>query len=152
MSSELAYDSRVTSRDDLAREAWGGLTQLFLGDAMHDRFVEAVQASGLPHPGALRALLSLSAGDPPPMRALAERLRCDASYVTGLIDSLEDAGLVERRVSATDRRVKLVHVTAAGRRALAKAQQVITTPYPGLKRLTEAELRTLARLVQKFAD
>ena len=44
-------------------------------------------------------------GRPVPMGRLAETLSCDASNVTGLIDRLESRGLVQRRLSAEDRRV-----------------------------------------------
>src|SRR6476661_4258022 len=53
---------------------------------------------------------------PLPMRRLAQTLSCDASNVTGLIDRLEARGLVERRPSAQDRRVKELRLTSAGLR------------------------------------
>ena len=51
-----------------------------------------------------RVLLQLA--EPVPMGQLAERLDCNPSNVTGLVDRLHARGLVERRVSETDRRVK----------------------------------------------
>ena len=45
-------------------------------------------------------------------RALAEHWSCDPSWVTNRIDRLEQLGLVERRLSPTDRRVKEVWLTA----------------------------------------
>src|SRR2546427_11711536 len=50
-------------------------------------------------------------GRPVPMGRLAETLSCDASNVTGLIDRLESRGLVQRRLSAEDRRVKVLQPT-----------------------------------------
>lgn len=140
----------MTTRDDSARAAWTALTELFFSDAVHDRFHEAVAAAKLPHPGALKALMHLGRDEPPSMRFLAEELRCDASYVTNLVDQLEAAGLVERRVSPTDRRVKLVHLTPAGRRARDRATKVITTPLDVFDRLTDAEARSLARILGKL--
>src|SRR5689334_6075216 len=49
------------------------------------------------------------------MRTLAERLYCDASNVTGIVDRLETRGLVERRPDERDRRIKNVATTDAGR-------------------------------------
>jgi DNA-binding MarR family transcriptional regulator len=46
--------------------------------------------------------------------ALAERLQCDPSNVTFLVDRLEERGLVERVAVATDRRVKAIALTTAG--------------------------------------
>jgi DNA-binding MarR family transcriptional regulator len=85
------------------------------------------------------------------MRALADCLRCDASYVTGLVDTLEDAGYVERRASPGDRRIKLVCLTPAGQRARDRADHLLTTPPEGLAALTDTEARTLARLLRKVA-
>jgi len=62
-----------------------------------------------------KALRYLTWAGPVPMRELADRLRCDVSNVTGLVDRLEQRGLVERRPAPSDRRVKtLVVVTTAG--------------------------------------
>jgi DNA-binding MarR family transcriptional regulator len=49
-----------------------------------------------------------------PMNKLAGALRCDNSNVTGIIDRLEDRGLVRREPSANDRRVKMLTVTPEG--------------------------------------
>src|SRR6266513_4023981 len=53
---------------------------------------------------------------PIPMGQLAETLACDASNVTGLVDRLESRGLVRRRPSAGDRRVKVLVLTPTGSR------------------------------------
>lgn len=47
-------------------------------------------------------------------RELAQALRCTPRNVTGLLDSLQSAGLVERRPHPTDRRATLVALTDAG--------------------------------------
>ena len=61
-----------------------------------------------------KALRYVASSGPVPMRDVACRMRCDASNVTGIIDRLEDRGLVERRASSDDRRVKTLLVTARG--------------------------------------
>src|SRR2546423_14643441 len=53
-------------------------------------------------------------GEPMPMRRLADALSCDASNVTGLVDRLEQRGLVQRRPSVEDRRVKVLDLTSTG--------------------------------------
>ena len=55
------------------------------------------------------------------MGRLAEILDVALSNASGLIDRLEDRGLVERTRVADDRRVVLVRVTADGRAAVARA-------------------------------
>ncbi|PYC75868.1 MarR family transcriptional regulator [Streptomyces tateyamensis] len=56
--------------------------------------------------------------DAVPMRALAGRLGCDASNVTGIVDRLEALGFAGREAAATDRRVKIVTITETGRAVL----------------------------------
>src|SRR5262247_1828629 len=51
---------------------------------------------------------------PMAMGELAETLACDASNVTGLVDRLESRGLVRRRPSEADRRVKVLDLTPSG--------------------------------------
>ena len=56
--------------------------------------------------------------EPVPMRALAGRLGCDASNVTGIVDRLEARGLARRQAAEADRRVKIVVTTEEGCEAL----------------------------------
>jgi DNA-binding MarR family transcriptional regulator len=144
------YDAVVTTEP--ARETWAAVARIFFSDEMHDRFHDAAQAAGLPHPGALKCLLGLELGTPQSMRALADDMRCDASYITGLVDVLEKAGFVERRTATGDRRVKLVHLTRSGQKAKERADHVLTTPPKALDRLTDTEHRSLAKLLAKLAD
>jgi DNA-binding MarR family transcriptional regulator len=46
---------------------------------------------------------------------LGERLVLDSATMTGLLDRLEHAGLIERQAHATDRRINRVLLTARGR-------------------------------------
>ncbi len=47
--------------------------------------------------------------------ALGERLRLDGATITGLLDRLVQAGLVERRPHPTDRRINHIYLTEHGR-------------------------------------
>src|SRR5438046_10588651 len=60
------------------------------------------------------ALRLLDPEEPLPMSALAERLFCDASNVTGIADRLEARGFVRRQSSEGDRRVMALTITPAG--------------------------------------
>jgi MarR family transcriptional regulator, lower aerobic nicotinate degradation pathway regulator len=53
---------------------------------------------------------------------LAERLRIDRTNLVGLLNELEEAGLIERRRSPEDRRRHAVTITTAGRHKLAQAE------------------------------
>ena len=72
-------------------------------------------------PGAAKALRFLSGPEPVPMRRLAQDLHCDNSYITTIVDSLEVAGVARREAHPTDRRIKVIVLTDAGRRLAALA-------------------------------
>jgi DNA-binding MarR family transcriptional regulator len=70
-------------------------------------------------------------------RSLAATIGFDTSTIGGVIDRLEKRGLIERQASPTDRRVRLLHVTATGAALLAElipamlaAQQRMLAPLP----------------------
>lgn len=89
---------------------------------------------------------------PMPMRRLAEALSCDASNVTGLIDRLESLGLVQRRPSAEDRRVKVLDLTPAGARLRAQLLRRMTQQPLPLSRLSAREQRALVRILERIVD
>jgi DNA-binding MarR family transcriptional regulator len=100
-------------------------------------------------PKQMGVLWRLEPGDEVPMRVLAESLYCDASYMTDLVDRLEERGLIERRSSPDDRRVKLIALTADGERTRARALELLYDPPEELSNLEPAELEALARLLDK---
>lgn len=53
---------------------------------------------------------------------VARRLRIDRSVMVGLLDNLEEAGLVARKPNPTDRRERAVAITPAGRKRLTAIQ------------------------------
>ena len=83
------------------------------------------------------------------MGALAKVLRCDASNVTWLADRLEARGFVERHTAPTDRRVKTLSLTDAGRAAHDHAHELLRVPPRPLMALSTTELRTLRDLMTK---
>lgn len=61
----------------------------------------------------------LTALDETPVRtqaALAEAIGADKSRIIGTLDELQSAGLIERTPDPDDRRVRLLSITAQGRR------------------------------------
>src|SRR5882724_9247020 len=83
--------------------AWQLLVKFFFAQRVHlPSLGEPFELS----PVQCHVLHLIEPGRPLPMRRLAETLGCDASNVTGLVDRLEARGLVERRPSSEDRRVK----------------------------------------------
>jgi DNA-binding MarR family transcriptional regulator len=74
-----------------------------------------IAAAGLGlSPGDARALTHAARCGPIRQNLLAERMGVEAMTVSAALDRLEGQGLVERRADPTDRRAKLVHLTAAG--------------------------------------
>ena len=122
----------------LSREVFDLLYDLF--GQLKPHFEEAAATVALSPPAA-RALRLLDT--PMPMRDLAIALTCDASYVTAIIDHLETDGLVERQVSATDRRVKEIRITRPGREVRRKLEARLFDRMPGAHGMTDDELAEL---------
>ena len=101
----------MSVHEDPAREAWELLWRVM--QANKPRLTALAQEMGLA-PMQLHALRLIEPGDGVPMSSLAEKLFCDASNVTGIVDRLEDRGLVERTTDTTDRRATNAHLTEAG--------------------------------------
>ncbi|WP_018721368.1 MarR family winged helix-turn-helix transcriptional regulator [Salinispora fenicalii] len=102
-------------------------------------------------PAVARALSELDPDRPLPARELAEQLRCDRSNVTALVDRLEQAGLVERRIDPADRRQKTLVVTTAGRRVRVRLHQAMSESRL-LAGLSDEEISDLRALVTKMSD
>jgi MarR family transcriptional regulator, organic hydroperoxide resistance regulator len=89
---------------------------------------------------------------PIPMGQLAETLSCDASNVTGLVDRLESRGLLRRRSSAEDRRVKVLVLTQTGCRLRTLLLERMTAPPAALERLSLREQRALVRILTRLLE
>ncbi|MFI7384906.1 MarR family winged helix-turn-helix transcriptional regulator [Streptomyces sp. NPDC049813] len=112
----------------------------------HQEYEEAAARHGLT--GAQARVLGLLALDPLPMRQIAQRLKCEPSNVTGIVDRLEARGLVERRPSPGDRRVKLAAATEEGARvagSLRDSLDFAREPLNGLDREQRLALRDMLR-------
>lgn len=130
-------------------EATAGLL-IEVNERLRRAFVAAAAGADLGLAEA-KVLKHVHAGDPQPMRTVARTLGYDASNLTGVVDRLEDRGLLERRTDAQDRRVKTVALTPAGTRAVEgfAAQLQAGTP---LAALAPAELTELHRLLRLVLD
>jgi len=141
------------SGEHAGEEAWRLIAEMLFCKDSHDRFQAACAAANL-SPPQLKALLSLAPDAAEPMRVLAKDWRCDASWVTGIIDGLEERGYVERRVLPTDRRVKVVQLTDQGDKAKARALERLYEPPETICELDpedQVALRDLLRKVRKVA-
>jgi DNA-binding MarR family transcriptional regulator len=120
-----------------------------IGDVVA-RFLEDYEDAAGEHAltGAQARLLSLLSLEPLPMRKLAQKLKCEPSNVTGIVDRLEARDLVERRADPADRRVKLAAATEEGRRVardLREGLRFAREPLAGLSEQERLALRDLLR-------
>ena len=133
-------------RTSAASEAWRLLHQLFM--TQKPRFMAIASEFDL-WPPQIMALQRLEPGRPLAMNELATQLGCDNSNVTGIIDRLEDRGLVERRSAKHDRRLKLVHVTVEGitlrERLMARLYDEVPAPIASLSPDDQRMLRDVLR-------
>jgi DNA-binding MarR family transcriptional regulator len=90
------------------------------------------------------------------MSDLADALFCDNSNVTGIVDRLEERGLVRRQSSKKDRRVKLLILTKEGewmRGEITKRMAQPPAPIASLSEKDQRELRDiLKRAVESISD
>jgi DNA-binding MarR family transcriptional regulator len=81
-------------------------------------------------------------------RDLAERLRCDPSNVTFLVDRLERRGLVARAAAPEDRRITALVLTASGVRA--RDRLIATIAGSSMfSRMTRTQRRQLTELLTR---
>jgi DNA-binding MarR family transcriptional regulator len=125
-----------------AREAWG----LLAGLVYPPPFLAAARDLGL-RPASIGALRLLD--KPRTMSEVADFLHCDNSNVTGIVDVLEEKGLATRRPDERDRRVKLIALTAEGRRVRARLMRAVEKPPAWIEGLSEADRRTLRDLLRR---
>ncbi len=135
--------------DQDACRAWQLLMRFFFAQRGH------LPASGAEFdlsPIQCHVLHLIEPGRPLPMSRLADTLSCDASNVTGLVDRLESRGLVRRRPSPRDRRVKVLHLTPTGARLRAQLLRQMTGRSLPLSRLSPGQQRTLVKILEALVD
>ena len=103
-------------------------------------------------PAQCHVLNLIEPGRPIPMGQLAGALSCDASNVTGLVDRLESRGLIQRRPSEEDRRVKVISLTPLGARLRASLIERMTAAPPTLGKLSVEEQRALVKLLRRLIE
>jgi len=135
--------------DDDARRAWQLLMKFFFAE--RERLPSLADGFDL-SPVQCHVLHLIEPERPVPMGRLADTLGCDASNVTGLVDRLEARGLVRRRPSDEDRRVKVIHLTPAGSRLRAELLRHLTGRSCRLSSLSAADQRSLVRILQALLE
>ena len=97
-----------------------------LGFSAKERSMAAYEQTGL-HPYHYAILLVLDEGSRETQGSIADALGYDRGQLVGLLDELEEQGLVERRRDPNDRRRHLVSLTAEGTKALGRLRTLART-------------------------
>jgi DNA-binding MarR family transcriptional regulator len=135
-------------RTDPGSEAWSLMHWLMV--ANKQRMFAMAQEFELA-PQQMIALRMLGAG-PRKMSELAQSLFCDNSNVTGIVDRLEERGLVTRESAKGDRRVKLIVLTKEGERVRLEITKRMAEPPPPIAALSEKDQRALRDILQRAVD
>ncbi len=138
---------RIPRPRDPAAAARAAVVELLFEyvDRLRDHF-ERVSHSFDLTPVQAKVLLSLD--EPAPMRCLAESLGCDPSNVTGVVDRLQERGLLARSEAPADRRVKFLQATPAGQRLRETLGLALFGDVPGMSGLAPAEIAKLQKALE----
>jgi DNA-binding MarR family transcriptional regulator len=131
-----------------AEEAFERLRRI----AFEGEHVERMAALGVRtklSPGLIKTLVRLSKDDGVSMGEMAKGLGCDPSYVTALVDDLDERGLARREPAPYDRRVKIVALTDEGRALADEIDAILSVPPAAFAALSQVELRQLSNLLDK---
>jgi DNA-binding MarR family transcriptional regulator len=143
----------VTVRQGLPEELVASSTFLLkrLGFTAKERGMKAYEEQGL-HPYHHAILIALDQGAHATQGSIADALGYDRGQLVGLLDELEERGLVERRRDPNDRRRHLVELTAEGKRTLRRLRALARELEDEfLEPLSEAERDKLHALLLKLA-
>jgi DNA-binding MarR family transcriptional regulator len=94
-----------------------------LGHTVKERSLEAYEAVGA-NPFHYSVLAVLEEGARDTQAKIADALGYDRSWLVGLLDELEESGLIERRRDPEDRRRHLVSLTPVGKKKLGELRKI----------------------------
>ncbi len=140
----------VRAEVDPATEAWATFLRILFNE--RPPRIPAVAAEFDVSPMGLRLLQVVEPDEPMPMSALAGRLGCDASNVTGMVDRLETRGLLERRDDPCDRRVKRIALTEDGCAVRDRVLDRLHEPPEAIARLSSADRRALRDVLRRAVE
>jgi DNA-binding MarR family transcriptional regulator len=133
----------------MAEEAFEGLRRIAFEGEQMEKMTALVTRTGL-SPGVIKILVRLSRSDGASMGEMARAIGCDPSYITALVDDLAEHGLAGRESDPLDRRVKIVVLTAKGRRLADEIHATLSVPPASFGTLNRAEIRQLRDLLDKI--
>jgi DNA-binding MarR family transcriptional regulator len=128
-----------------AGEAWALLARIMFIEGK-PRFPAIAAELDLSPP---QAIVMRLLSEPRPMGDLATAMHCDNSNITGIVDRLEERGLVERRPAPYDRRVKLIAITEAGSTVRDELNRRLAEPPEAIASLSEEDLVALRDILRR---
>ena len=116
-----------------------------------ERLISALEGTGLSsYDYAILSLLNEESCETQGM--IADALGLDRSHLVGVLDELEEQGLVQRRRDQNDRRRQLVRLTPAGKEALKRLRTIAKrVDDEFFEPLDAAERETLKELLARLA-
>lgn len=123
-----------------------------LGHAVANRFALIIGPYEL-EPREFALLRRISVAEGSTQQAIGEMLGVPASRMVALIDSLQERGLLERRLSPSDRRARALYLTEAGRIRLRRATEAaIEFERTIAQDLSENQRKELAAMLSSIAE
>jgi MarR family transcriptional regulator, lower aerobic nicotinate degradation pathway regulator len=123
-----------------------------LGFAAKEQAMSSYEEMGL-HPYHHAILLVLDEGSAETQGSIADALGYDRGQLVGLLDELEEQGLVERKRDPNDRRRHLVRMTGDGTRTLRRLRALARRNEDDfLEPLSEQERAALHALLMRLAE
>jgi DNA-binding MarR family transcriptional regulator len=140
------------TRSDAGTSAASSVLVSQLARGMRRRIEQAVEPLGL-RPRELHALQHLRERGASAQQTLVELLGIDATNLIAILNSLEDAGLIERRRDRADRRRAIIALSKQGDRLLADLDRALRQIDEDIfATLTSSERETLNALLAQAVE
>lgn len=111
----------------------------------------AIGAEGELTPMQSLTLIVLTNTEPRAMNSLAGIFGCDASNVTGIVDGLEQKGLIVRTESKADRRKKVILLTSEGLAVREKIFAKLADKHNRIfSELDDSDIQSFSQLLQRI--
>ena len=134
--------------ESVAAEAWGAVSELFFKHG-RPKIMSAGQDLMLSPP---QGIVLRFLDQPRPMGELAGMMHCDNSNMTGIVDRMEERGLVRRTSAEGDRRVKLIELTEEGADVRQEMARRIAEPPEPITSLSVADQKALRDILRRALD
>jgi MarR family 2-MHQ and catechol resistance regulon transcriptional repressor len=140
----------MTHNSQLSTHLW--LILMKAHQALREHDLRSIESTGLclSDFGTLEVLLHKG---PQPVNVIGEKVQLTSGSITTAVDRLEKKGLVQRQLSEHDRRLRLVHLTPAGRTLIEGAFSAHEAAlHRAMSGLTTEEQQQLMALLKKLGQ